>query len=353
MRGEKIGIALSGGVDSSVSAALLQEQGYRVHGFFMRLPVAGTEEQARRVRAVARKLAIPLFLVDMVKYFSDRVIAYFVDSYLQGLTPNPCVICNRRIKFGLLAEEIRKQGMHRMATGHYARIECSARGLPLLRRGLDSKKDQSYFLCRLSGSQLRQTVLPLGGLTKGEVRRMAAARQLNDIHGPESQDVCFLAGETIPSFFTAHGLRERPGDIVTAGGRVIGRHRGLWRYTIGQRRGLNLPDATPWYVRELDAENNRVMVCKGEELLTRRVMISDVRWHGEEPPLPWHGLVQIRGRHTPSPARVGQIGGKWYIDFDQSQRAVTPGQFAVFYRQDVLVGSGIMLRSGYLEESPG
>ncbi|HHO47079.1 MAG TPA: tRNA 2-thiouridine(34) synthase MnmA [Desulfobacteraceae bacterium] len=353
MRGEKIGIALSGGVDSSVSAALLQEQGNRVHGFFMRLPVAGSEDQTRRVRAVARKLAIPLFLVDMRKYFSDRVIAYFLDTYLQGLTPNPCVICNRRIKFGLLAEEMRKQGMLRMATGHYARIERSAHGLPMLRRGIDSRKDQSYFLCRLSGSQLQQTVLPLGGLTKKEVRRMAAAWQLQEIHGPESQDVCFLAGETIPSFFAAHGLNERPGDILTVNGRVIGRHRGLWHYTIGQRRGLNLPDATPWYVSELDAAGNRVLVCKEEELLTRRVMISDVRWHGGEPPLPWHGMVQIRGRHAPSPARVDQIGGKWYIDFERSQRAITPGQFAVFYRQDVLMGSGIMMRSGYLEESPG
>jgi tRNA-uridine 2-sulfurtransferase len=353
MAREKIGVALSGGVDSSVSAALLQRRGYRVHGFFMQLPLAGSADQVQRVRAVAGKLAIPLFLVDMKNYFSEQVISYFVNTYLRGLTPNPCIICNRRIKFGLLAREMRKQGMDKMATGHYARVEQSARGLPVLKKGQDTKKDQSYFLCRLSPRQLAQIVLPLGELTKEEVYRMALELQLNGVHGPESQDVCFLAGGNVAAFFSARGQPEQPGDIVTVDGRTIGRHRGLWHYTIGQRRGLELPDATPWYVRDLDAVGNRVIVGKKEELWTRRVVISGVRWPAGAPSLPWHGLVQVRSRHTPSPARVDLIGDTWIIDFEHPQRAVTPGQFAVFYRHDVLLGSGIIAPREYREEPQG
>jgi tRNA-uridine 2-sulfurtransferase len=352
MAREKIGVALSGGVDSSVSAAVLKQRGYRVHGFFMQLPLAGSGEQIQRVRNVAGKLDIPLFIVDMEKYFSEQVVSYFVSTYLRGLTPNPCVICNRRIKFGLLAEEMRKQGMDKMATGHYARVERSARCPPVLKRGRDIKKDQSYFLCRLSRRQLEQIVLPLGELTKEEVYRMAAELRLNGIHGPESQDICFLAGNSLAAFFSARGLTEQPGDIVTASGRIIGRHRGLWHYTIGQRRGLSLPDVTPWYVRDLDAADNRVIVGKKEELLARRVAINDVRWLAGAPSLPWHGLVQIRGRHTPSPARVALTGNQWIIDFDQPQRAVTQGQFAVFYQHDVLLGSGIIAARECREEPP-
>lgn len=351
MTREKIGIALSGGVDSSVSAVLLQQQGYRVNGFFMRLPLPRIEEQAARVRAVARKLAVPLFTVDMNNYFSEEVISYFVETYLQGDTPNPCVICNRRVKFGLLAEEMRKQGMDRMATGHYARVERSADGRCVLRRGRDAKKDQSYFLCRLSPDQLDRLVLPLGDRTKAEVYRLAAEMRLSTVHGPESQDVCFLAGATVADFFRAHGIPDQPGDIVAAGGRIIGRHRGLWHYTIGQRRGLNLPDASPWYVGDLDAAANRVIVCKRDELLTGRAVVRDVRWLAGSPPLPWHGLVQLRGRHTPAPAAVSEVNGTWFINFAQPQRAVTPGQFAAFYQQDILLGSGVIAGQELPEEA--
>lgn len=342
MTREKIGIALSGGVDSTVSAVLLQQQGYQVHGFFMQLPLPRIKEQTARVQAVARKLAIPLFSVDMKKHFSEQVISYFVDTYLQGSTPNPCIICNRRIQFGLLAEEMKKRGIDRMATGHYARLERFAEGRSVLRKGRDAKKDQSYFLCRLSPDQLDRLVLPLGERTKEEVYRLAAGMQLSTVHGPESQDVCFLGGGTVAAFFKTLKVPERPGDIVAADGRIIGRHRGLWRYTIGQRRGLNLPDASPWYVRELDAAGNRVIVCKRDDLLTARAVMRDVRWLAGSPSLPWHGLVQLRGRHTPSPAAVFEVNGTWFIHFAKHQRAVTPGQFAAFYQQDVLLGSGVI-----------
>lgn len=339
---EKIGIALSGGVDSTVSAALLQQIGYRVHGFFMRLPLAGADDQARRVEAVADRLGIPLVPIDMTDVFTDKVITYFLQTYFQGQTPNPCVICNRQVKFGALLDEMRRRGMELMATGHYARIEHRADGVPALRKGRDAVKDQSYFLCRLTRSQLERLVLPLGELTKNEVYQMAAKMGLSGIHGPESQDICFLAGRSVADFIADQGFAEQPGDIVTASGRVIGRHRGLWYYTIGQRRGLNLPDATPWYVGELDAASNRVVVCKQEHLLRTRVWITDVQWGRSTPALPWRGKVQIRGRHAPATASVSRAGDSWIIDFDAPQRAVTPGQYAVFYREDSVQGSGII-----------
>ena len=345
MTREKIGIAMSGGVDSTVTAALLLRQGFEVHGFCMELPLpGGSDEQIRRVQTLADRLGIPLHPVDMRTVFSERVIRPFIDTYLRGSTPNPCILCNEAVKFGALLDEMRSRGMARMATGHYARITRNEAGAPVLRRGMDPAKDQSYFLCRLTAETLAQLVLPLGELTKQEVYRLAATMGLSGVHGPESQDVCFLAGRSVPAFFAAQSIPEQPGDIVSDGGRVIGRHRGLWHYTVGQRRGLDLPDASPWYVRALDPRHNRLLVCKQDGLMTSGAIITEVRWPGGEPALPWHGLVQIRGRHRPVPAVLAQASpGQWRLEFSQPQRAVTPGQFAVFYEEDMVRGSGIII----------
>ncbi|HBI14818.1 MAG TPA: tRNA 2-thiouridine(34) synthase MnmA [Desulfobulbaceae bacterium] len=348
MTREKIGIAMSGGVDSLVAASLLQGLGLEVHGFFMRLPLAGgAGGQVHRVQTLAGHLRIPLHIIDMRSAFSKKVISYFVQTYLRGWTPNPCVICNEQVKFGVLLREMRDRGMARMATGHYARISRTENGVPILRRGLDPGKDQSYFLCRLHPDTLSHLVLPLGEATKKDVYRLAAEMSLEGFPVPESQDVCFLAGSSVADFIAAQGIPEQPGDIVTDSGKVIGRHHGLWRYTIGQRRGLDLPDASPWYVHELDARHNRLLVCKKEQLMTGRALLSEVRWLGGEPLLPWQGLVQIRGRHTPALALLSPYGAEqWQLEFARPQLAVTPGQFAVFYEDDAVLGSGIIAASG-------
>ncbi len=339
----KIGIAMSGGVDSTVSAAILQRQGFAVHGFFMHLPLKGVEEQIIRVRAVAGRLDIPLSVIDMRLLFPDAVIDYFVDLYQRGQTPNPCVICNECIKFGALMESMTARGMDMMATGHYARIRRENDTESFIMRGRDEKKDQSYFLCRLSAAQLNRIVLPLGEFTKTKVYRLAAEMGLAGVHGPESQDVCFLGGDSVAAFLKKQGIDDVPGDIVTREGRLLGRHRGIWHYTIGQRHGLGLPDTTPWYVMELDAIDNRVIVCKNEELFTRSLMLREVYWNGQAPALPWEGLVQLRSRHRASPATVDRDSrGRWIVSFTERQRAVTPGQFAVFYAAETVLGSGVI-----------
>jgi len=334
---------MSGGVDSSVTASLLRQKGFAVHGFFMLLPLPGAEKHIKRVQSVADHLSIPLHCIDMKEFFSRTVIDYFIRTYRNGYTPNPCIICNQQIKFGTLMNIIRNEGMEKMATGHYARIKKMSDGNFILQRGCDPKKDQSYFLCRLAAEQLENLILPLGDLTKEEVYDLAAELNLSGIHGPESQDICFLAGETISTFFAKQGIGDSPGDIISTKGTVIGQHRGLWRHTVGQRRGLGLPDATPWYVKQLDAENNRLVVCKNDALFTRKIVIRDVLWTDPAVPTPWQGYVQIRGRHKASPAKIVAGGnGLWIITFETRQRAVTPGQFAVFYREDSVAGSGII-----------
>ncbi|MCI5141133.1 MAG: tRNA 2-thiouridine(34) synthase MnmA [Candidatus Electrothrix sp. ATG1] len=297
-----VGVAMSGGVDSTVAAALLLEQGFSVHGFFMQLPLPGLDEQIRKVRQVADRLALPLHFVDMKEEFTKRVITYFCDAYCHGQTPNPCVVCNQEIKFGLLTKAMLDQGMEKFATGHYAGIE-QVNGTALLRRGEDPRKDQSYFLCRLSSQQLQQTLFPLAAHNKDDIFHKAQALGFNHFSGEESQDVCFLARQDLTSFLREQGVRSAKGDIVTKDGRVLGSHQGIWKYTVGQRRGLGIPDATPWYVVGLCPESNRVIVGKNDTLFQKELTLSDMQWH-LNPPIPWQGKVQLRSRHKAAEAEV-------------------------------------------------
>ena len=343
-----IGVAMSGGVDSTVVAGQLLAQGHTVHGFYMLLPLAGVEEQVRKVKKVAAQLDIPLHIIDLGSQFTDAVISTFINAYRNGLTPNPCVICNEHIKCGQLLDAVTDQGMEYMATGHYAQIK-QQNGDIRLHRGIDPIKDQSYFLCRLQKEQLSRLILPLGSMEKKDVFQQAAAMGFTQFNGQESQDVCFLQQQTLPLFLQSKGVKAECGDITTKSGKILGQHQGIWQYTVGQRRGLGLPDATPWYVTRLDPLTNRVIVGKNDELFQRTVLLCSVQWAIPEP-VKWCGRVQLRSRHQAASASVSATAqGEWQALFDEPQRAITPGQFAVFYDDDSVAGSGIIQPSPAVE----
>ncbi len=341
----RVAVAMSGGVDSSVTARLLLEQGYAVEGFFLLLAQQDPAADVERVRRLGRHLGIPIHVVDLREVFRRRVLDYFVASYVAGRTPNPCVICNPVIKFGALLDEVLARGCERLATGHYARLRRDGAGRMHLHKGIDTGKDQSYFLHRLGQEVLGRLLFPLGEQTKAETRRLAAGFGLADLHGSESQDVCFLGGRSLVEYLAGCGAElPGPGPICTEEGQVLGRHEGIHRYTIGQRRGLGIPDATPWYVVRLDRQRNAVVVGKEERLWRRDLTASDCRWVAGAPPAPEFACrVRIRYRHREAPATVTiEDGGRCRVRFAEPQRAVTPGQFAVFYHDDEVLGGGVI-----------
>jgi len=336
-------VAMSGGVDSSVTAALLLQRGLTVVGVFMRLAQADAEAQAERARRIADCLGIHFEVVDLATEFQRQVLDYFTGSYLQGKTPNPCVVCNQTIKFGLLRDFGRSRGISAMATGHYARTAQEADGRVRLLAGLDPKKDQSYFLCGLGQEHLAGLTFPLGETTKEEVYRVAAGLGLSGLHSAESQDICFLQGRGLADYFGE--LPQRPGEFVTASGERKGQHQGIHRYTVGQRRGLGIPDATPYYVIGLDPVKNHVIIGKEEDLWRDELALREMHWTlGLEPPLPQNFMVKIRYRHAAAQAMVSpDSAGGYTIKFIGPQRAVTPGQFAVLYQGDEVIGGGAIV----------
>lgn len=353
-REQTIAVAMSGGVDSSVTACLLREQGFSVHGVFMALAQPDLAAQVERVRRVATQLDLPLDIIDLKEVFEQQVLGYFTEAYRAGRTPNPCMICNPMVKFGRLLDEVTARGFARMATGHYARLLATESGSIRLLKGVDAGKDQSYFLARLAQSQLTRLVFPLGEHEKRHVYELAARFGIAGVHGQESQDVCFLQETSVAEYLATRGVKDRPGPVVTRSGERLGVHHGVHHFTIGQRRGLGIPDATPWYVVGLDAARNAVLVGKQEELFSQRLVADRVCWTQEEAEaLPARFEVRIRYRGLPSAAEVRLVGSdRVEIVFDAPQRAVTPGQFAVFYRGDVVVGSAEIEAPSVIPDRP-
>lgn len=338
--GDCVAVALSGGVDSAVAARLLQERGCRVLAFHMVLTPENSSMSA--AQDAARTLGLDLVTADLTAEFDRLVVEPFVRSYARGHTPNPCVVCNPLVKFDLLWQRARLLGATYLATGHYAALidPLDGSGLRLV-RPRDRRKDQTYFLCRLSREAINRAVFPLADMSKPQTREWAARLALSP--RPESQDICFLAGGDYRSLVRERlgDAVSRPGDFVDVHGRPMGRHRGLMEYTIGQRRGLNTPGPEPYYVLALDPAANRVVLGTKAQTRSRRFTVRDTVWNSEPPGADSDVLVQIRSRHVPAPARVHILpGGRTEVEFHQPQESITVGQAAAFYVEDVLLGGG-------------
>jgi len=345
---------MSGGVDSSATAALLLEQGYEVVGVTLKLwpqdCVSRAEDKCcgpqavSDARAVCHKLDIPYYLIDEAAEFQSRVIQYFADEYKAGRTPNPCVMCNQHLKFGSLLDRADRLGAQFIATGHFARLEKDeATGRTLLLRGRDDRKDQSYFLFSLRQAQLSRALFPLGEMTKSDTRDTARHCGLKTADKEESMEICFVPDNDYGGFLQKADLvRKHRGEIVDATGQVLGHHDGVEFYTIGQRKGLGLSSAVPMYVLELDPAANRVIVGDGSTLDRDEFSVHQCNWIPfETPPESIEALVKIRHNHPGSHATVFPgHDGTATVKFHKPQRAITPGQAAVFYREDLVVGGG-------------
>lgn len=355
-------VAMSGGVDSSVAAALLRERGYDVIGVAMRLaPELPTRIMRRHgtccshddfedARRVAERMDFPFYVVDLREDFAARVIRNFVNEYLDGRTPNPCVMCNREIKFDRLWSRARALGAELVATGHYARIVRDADGRYRLLRAADSTKDQSYFLFTLGQAELSRTLFPLGAMTKAEVRARARELGLANADKPESQEICFVADGDYAAFVERHAPpgRIRPGRVVDREGNVLAEHPGLHRFTVGQRRGLGVAAGEPLYVREIRAASGDIVVARRAGLRCAGLVASRVNLI--DPGLCRAGAIEveakIRYRHPALPAMLAMDRcGRAEIRFRRPAPSVTPGQACVFYRGDEVVGGGFIDRA--------
>jgi tRNA-specific 2-thiouridylase len=346
---------MSGGVDSSVTAGLLVEAGHEVIGLTMQIWDYSTFtadhgesfgtccslDDVYDARRVAETLGIPFYVVNFEKDFQRQVINRFCDDYFAGRTPNPCVLCNQRLKFELLLRRSRELEADWLATGHYARVEEGG-GRFALRKGRDPAKDQSYFLFTLDQAQMRHVRFPLGELTKDEVRAHAARLGLPVAEKAESQDICFVPdGDYVRFLEEERGSGQRDGDIIHVSGKVLGQHLGTYRYTIGQRRGLGIAWPEPLYVVGIDAETRQVLVGEKEHLAVAELIVREVVWGAEEPPGAIRAHCRIRYRHREVPATITPLAGKdARVRFDQPQYGVTPGQAAVFYVGDRVLGGG-------------
>lgn len=350
--GQKVVIAMSGGVDSSVAAALLVQQGYDVTGMMLRLwSEEGTTGDNRcctpdamaQARRIAALIGIPFYALDARELFRHEVVDPFIREYVRGVTPNPCLLCNRKVRWGFLLDHARAMGADFLATGHYARIRRIADGSVELLKGLDEHKDQSYVLSVLNQNQLQHTLYPLGEMTKPEVRQLARDLNLPVAERPESQDLCFLADGDYRRFLRDQAPGQiMPGPIVNTQGMVLGEHQGLANYTIGQRKGLGVPSLTPLYVIGKDLATNTLRVGEVTDLGGRLLIANQVNWvSGQTPAAPLSMTVKIRYKAVELPAWIYPLEGeRARVALDSPARDITPGQRAVFYQGEVCLGGG-------------
>lgn len=352
----KIAVAMSGGVDSSVTAALLKQQGHEVIGVTMRLFAPSTTGGGSAVHdasVVAQHLDIPHHIADFETEFSRLIIDDFINEYRCGYTPNPCVRCNRHIKFGLLLEKARSLGADLLATGHYVRKTVDPDGACHLRTAFNIRKDQSYFLYTLSHEQLKQVIFPLGDMeSKEEVRCLAREFGLPVSEKSDSQEICFIPNDDYVAFLETRETVTGPdGDIIHLNGQKVGRHHGTHRYTVGQRKGMGIAWSEPLYVISIDAERNLVVVGEERHVFAPGLLAEGLSWIVAPETDDFATSCKIRYRHHPIGCRVKILaGGSCEVRFDEPQKAVTPGQSLVFYRDDEVLGGGRIV--GALLENP-
>jgi tRNA-specific 2-thiouridylase len=359
-----VAVGMSGGVDSSTVAALLANE-MRVVGLTMQLwdqrrlaeidPTAPRNVEGRccsggdvyDARRVAEYLNFPFYVINFQRQFEETVVRPFVSEYLAGRTPIPCALCNNHVKFDQLLATARQVGAELLATGHYARVEHDrARGRYLLRRAIDETKDQTYFLFGLTQEQLSRTIFPLGSLTKREVRELAARMNLPVAGKPESQEICFVPGGDTGRFVETYRKEqgdalETEGEIISADGSILGRHGGVHHFTVGQRKGLGIATGSPLYVLSIDSATQQVVVGADQVLYSAACRVAQPNWIAfDSPPPELRAAVKIRHQHSPAPATLYPEPGGARIAFDEPQRAITPGQAAVFYQDDLVLGGG-------------
>ncbi|MGH7884287.1 MAG: tRNA 2-thiouridine(34) synthase MnmA [Thermodesulfobacteriota bacterium] len=350
MKKKRIIVAMSGGVDSATTAALLKREGHEVIGVTMQLWDYGesqggccSADEVCDARRVAYDLGIPHYVVNYMDSFKELIVSDFVEKYDSGLTPIPCILCNQFMKFNFLLKRALELDADYLATGHYASIDQHpATGKYTLSKAVDSNKDQSYFLFTLGQQELGRLMFPLGGKTKPEVRKLASEMGLKVAKKPESMGVCFITGNSYRDFIDPYLDRgKREGDIVDMKGNFIAKHSGVSSFTIGQRRGLGFANGMPMYVVEIDSEKNRVIVGEDNDLFRSELLADNLSWVDEPPSSLFNVKSKIRYRHEGDTSTVSIINeNKVLVNFDKPQRAITPGQAIVFYRNDNVIGGG-------------
>lgn len=341
-------IAMSGGVDSSAAAAMLKKEGYNVFGITMDLlkaPYAPAKSSIADAAKVAKQLKIPHQFIDLKQEFEQKVVDYFTNSYLQGLTPSPCIMCNKHIKLGLLADYARKQGADIIVTGHYAEIRLTSNGVEL-HRAQDLSRDQSYFLFDISKQNLQMLRCPLATYSKEQTRAIAKEAGLEIHQKADSQDICFVQNGKYAELISdlRKDFKPLPGDIIDTSGKVLGQHKGIIHYTVGQRRGLGIGgDVGILYVLKIDAKHNQIIVGSKEELLQKKLRITDINWLGEEHPQEMELMVKLRSRQAVVPATVSFTEDKCAeISLHTDFYGIAPGQGCCFYQDTRVLGGGII-----------